>query len=167
MFLALLAVTFTTPALCPGGYPVAVSRAASLVGVAPDLFVEIVPREFAPKGVQNPSAFATSWVKAGEAYDFNWTIYIRYDMLHAMSCAAMKVVALHEVCHIKNRDYIFVSDEQLLKHEEAADACAREHVSDVEWKEGQRDHYEAYSLAERERIRAPAGFAHYREKVPR
>jgi hypothetical protein len=167
MFLALLAVTFTTPALCPGGYPVAVSRAASLVGVAPDLFIEVVPREFAPRSNQNPSALAASWVPSGDAYDFNWTIFIRYDMLHAMSCAAMKVVALHEVCHIKNRHYIWVSQEQLLKNEEAADVCAREHSDDVEWKEGWRDAWEAHLLAERERIRAPAGFIHYLEKVPR
>lgn len=157
MILALLAATFAaTPALCPGdlSYVSEVSRAASELGVYNQLFVQVVPNYTAPVAVSpdgTVGGVAIAWVPRYPSFD--WTIFIRYDMVHAMSCGALRLSALHEVCHVKLYHYVRkVSVAEAVTHEQEADECVKQHLSSYEWKLYNSDMVDAYLLARREKI---------------
>lgn len=155
MLLALIAAA--TPALCPGdlAYHREVSRAASLLGVTQQLYIEVVPNELAPAAnVKGKPQKAIAWIKRGKAFDK--TIRIRYDMLHAMSCDALRLSALHEVCHIAlGHHRVVVSHEIALQEEEAVDECVKKKLKPGEWERFNSDVTSAYWLAQRERIAPP------------
>jgi hypothetical protein len=160
MLLAALLLA-ATPAVCPDGFQgfvTAVSQAARQVGVFPDLFVEIVPSYKAPavpelqtKFGRYPAGKGVAWIS--NAQPFDWTIYVRYDMAHAMSCEAYRLVATHEVCHI-SLYHIFPSrspQENLNRETEAGD-CVKRFLSPLQWIEYNRLLTSADLLTQRERI---------------
>jgi hypothetical protein len=153
---ALLAATLATPALCPGdlSYAREISRAASELGVYNQLYVQVVPNNQAPIAVSpdgTVGGVAIAWVPRYPTFD--WTIFIRFDMLHAMSCDALRLSALHEVCHIKLTHYDRrVNLAEAVTHEKQADACVQQVLNSYQWKLYNTDLVDAYLLARRERI---------------
>jgi hypothetical protein len=154
--IALLAASLATPALCPGdlSYAREVSRAAAEIGVYNQLYVEVVPNHKAPIAVSpdgTVGGVAIAWVPRYPS--FNWTIFVRYDMTHAMSCDALRLSALHEVCHIKLAHFVKrVTLAEAVAHENEADACVQQQLSPYQWKLYNTDLTDAYLLARRERI---------------
>jgi hypothetical protein len=161
-----------TPFVCPdgnGAYERNVARAARDLGVTQELFVEITPNWMAPDAFLpngNPTK-AVAWVPRVPHFDY--TIYIRYDMVHAMSCDAQRLSALHEVCHIKLAHWEKqVSREVAAQQERDTDECVKQVLTPWEWRKFNDDQIDAYYLTLKEYITPsdPKFFPH-RRTVPK
>jgi len=169
MILTLLAATLAaTPALCPGdfAYTNEVSRAARSLGVTEQLYVQVVPNHEAPQANTKVPMKAIAWVLRAPLYDF--TIYIRYDMIHAMSCQALRLIAYHEVCHIARDDvHKDRTPVEALWEEWETDDCVKRFLTPSEWEAFNDDLSSAATLAKRERIDPPPGWKPTKLAVPK
>lgn len=160
-----------TPFVCSDGprpYERAVATAARAMSITQPLYVAVVENKKAPGGVSASGTVgqkAIAWIYKGVYFD--WTIYIRYDMYHAMSCGALRLSALHEVCHIKlgHHETLPPTVVQQVQEEQAVDECVKRFITPHEWRAYNNEQVDADLLTRRERIEAPSPNFYRREAV--
>lgn len=164
----LLALT----SVCPVPFTTYVAAAQRQLSVEQQLFVQIAPNKAAVLGINSKGKQletpAVAWIMREP--DFNSTIFIRFNMLHAMDCDALRLIALHEVCHVSlqhqwNRT---PSLREATLHEKEAEACSIKVLGRETWDAFQASIYSGYQLTLQEEIEPPRGFFNkeHRRAVP-